>query len=182
MPTREAPSRGTGHFSKSERLPCCKGMWMWERDGERVLCAECLRMRMKEPLAGANVLFMATYMQITLQHGSHVPYLLSRKLHLHYQTMDANSKFSKNHPNDSNALTFANRESALTSLPTYPSWWPPVTHKSSEVGETLNCFQDNWSILQIMKLTQRVQLSIVTQLLSFWRLLLIIPISHHNLY
>ena len=33
-----------------------------------------------------------------------------------------------------------------------------------------------------MNLTQRVQLSIVTQLLSFRRLLLITPISHHNHY
>lgn len=104
-------------------------------------------------------------------------FLLSLKLHLDYQTMDANSKFSKKHPNGSNPLTAAN----------FPPHTPFLvaschTHKSSGVGETLNCFQYNWSILQIRKLTQRVQLSIVTQLLSFWRLLLIIPVSHHNLY
>ena len=39
MPTREAPSRGTGHFSKSERLPCCKRhVNVRERRRESAVC------------------------------------------------------------------------------------------------------------------------------------------------
>lgn len=56
--------------------PRIKGMWVWQTNGERLLFPECLSVRMKVPPAGTHILFMATYLQITLQPGGHLyPYL-----------------------------------------------------------------------------------------------------------